>query len=528
MSEAPKKFGRYEVEALIGDGAMGRVYRARDPLARRTVAVKTVRSELLTQEDAAEYLRRFQREAQAAGPLAHPNIVVIFDVGPDYIVMEYLDGTTLQARLQESGRLDPTEALAILRPVAAALDHAHANGVVHRDIKPANIMILPDGQPKIMDFGIAHLDSTIMTKAGQTLGSPSYMAPEQIAGETVSPRTDLFALAVIAYEMLTGKRAFDGKNITTVINQVLNHQPELPCKLNEALPAHYDEVFSRALAKDPKDRYESAGAFAAALDLKHLDATLSAAIEALVTPTEGPSASSSDDSTVQLARPRLQMESTRPDAEPAPAAAQAASGVPAVGLKHKVWLPLLLLVVLIGILGTAGFGVYYVVTRVRAALPTPAAVATLPSPSSSVTPEVPAPAPKRVLPSPKPRSTARPPATPVRTPPPTPAPRKAPRPVQEGDLVALTKDVKPPAKISGPTPEYPKEARKKKLQGTVTLEMIVTEKGEPIELKVTESVGEALDQAVLEAVRKWRFAPATKDGTKVRVRWQTRHTFILK
>ncbi|HJS58840.1 MAG TPA: serine/threonine-protein kinase, partial [Vicinamibacteria bacterium] len=175
----PERFGRYQVEALIGEGSMGRVYRARDPLSKRAVAIKTVKREYVSQESGEEYLQRFGREARAAGRLAHPSIVTIYDVGESYFVMELLEGRTLHEILRERGRLSLAETLAILEPVAAALDYAHARGTVRRDVKPGNVMVLPDGTPRLMDFGVAHLASSVMTAQGEFLGSPSYMAPEQ-------------------------------------------------------------------------------------------------------------------------------------------------------------------------------------------------------------------------------------------------------------------------------------------------------------------------------------------------------------
>ncbi len=270
----PERFGRYEAVAEIGDGAMGRVYKARDPVVQRFVAIKTIKSEYLTRDQAEEYLKRFRREAQAAGSLTHPNIVRIFDVGENHLVMEMLEGKTLQQLIRERGRIEPEEARAILSPVADALDHAHAAGIIHRDVKPANIMIQPDGQPKLMDFGMAHLDATVMTATGQILGSPSFMSPEQLLGETVTPRSDNYSLAVVAYEMLTGQSPFPGKTITAVIYRVMHETAQAPRKLNASLPERYDEIFARALAKEPEKRYASATGFSAALDIRDLELSI--------------------------------------------------------------------------------------------------------------------------------------------------------------------------------------------------------------------------------------------------------------
>jgi TonB family protein len=265
ISPATSRFGRYEIQQEIGEGAMGRVYKAWDPLVRRVVAIKTIRSEYLTQETSEEYLRRFRREAQAAGRLSHANIVSVYDVGEDYFVMEYLEGVSLQAILAHRGLLPVAEALRILTPVAEAIDYAHHSGVIHRDVKPANIMIQPDGRPKLMDFGVACLPTSAITDSGQSFGSPSYMAPEQIASDDVTPRADLFSFGVVAYEALTGKRPFQGDSITAIIYRIVHEPAPPPRSLNDELPSYHDEVFRRALAKDPARRFPSGQSFIAAL-----------------------------------------------------------------------------------------------------------------------------------------------------------------------------------------------------------------------------------------------------------------------
>ena len=308
MPMLPERFGRYEVIDEIGDGAMGRVYRAWDPAVNRVVAVKTVKSEYLTRDTADEYLRRFRREAQSAGGLNHPAIVRVFDLGDDFLVMELVEGRTLHRLIREEGRLAPEKALLLLAPVADAVDHAHRAGIVHRDIKPANIMVDPGGQPKLMDFGVAKIEASVMTTAGQILGSPSYMSPEQIAGENVSSRSDLYSLAVVAYEMLTGQPPFQGKTITQVIYKVMHEAAPPPRLWNAALPARYDDVFARALAKDPAARFPTAAEFVAALDIKELEYMLSESV-----PAAPPAATwSGDDSPTILASPPAALAPTAP------------------------------------------------------------------------------------------------------------------------------------------------------------------------------------------------------------------------
>ena len=262
-----RTFGRYEVLGEVGQGSMGRVYRAFDPMARRIVAVNTLRPEHVCGPEAEEYLLRFRREAQAAACLVHPNIVTIFDVGEDYFAMELLEGATLQAILRERGSLAVDEALRVLGPLAAAMDYAHSRGTIHRDIKPANLFVLADGRPKVMDFGIAHLTSAVITAGGQVFGSPAYMAPEQITKGEVTVATDEFSLAVVAYETLTGRKPFEGETITPILYSVVNTDPPPPSSWNPELPPPFDDVFRRALAKDPTARFPTPGAFVAALGL---------------------------------------------------------------------------------------------------------------------------------------------------------------------------------------------------------------------------------------------------------------------
>ena len=263
-----RRCGRYEVQHEIGEGAMGRVFRAFDPLVLRVVAIKTVKPEILTNENAREYLHRFRREAQAMGPLSHPNIVSVYDVGEDYFVMEFVEGISLQSLLAHHAPLSLAEALRILGPVAEAIDYAHRFGIIHRDIKPANILIQPDGQPKLMDFGVARLSTSVVTGSGQCLGSPSYMAPEQIASDKPMQLTcgaDLFSFGVVAYEALTGRRPFLGDSVAAIVYRIVHEPAPPPRSLNEHLPVHHDEVFHRALAKCPDQRFPNALSFVTAL-----------------------------------------------------------------------------------------------------------------------------------------------------------------------------------------------------------------------------------------------------------------------
>src|SRR6201998_3912384 len=257
-----KRFGRYEIVAELGRGAMGVVYQARDPQIDRLVAVKTISLWGQEPEEEKEFRLRFINEAQAAGRLHHPGIVSVFDVGENpenqdpYIVLEYVPGETLNRILARERKLPLTKALKLTEELADALDYAHAQGVVHRDIKPANILITEDGHAKIADFGIAKLNLAHFTLPGRVLGTPAYMAPEQLSGEGVDGRSDVFSLGVILYAMVTGHSPFQGDSATTVCFKVANREPIAASALDMALPPELDAVISRAMAKNPDERYQ--------------------------------------------------------------------------------------------------------------------------------------------------------------------------------------------------------------------------------------------------------------------------------
>jgi len=266
-----KRFGRYLIVDQLGRGAMGVVYKARDPQIDRVVALKTVSLMGLEPEEEEEFLTRFRCEAQAAGRLQHPGIVTIFDVGEDdeshepYIVLEYVAGESLSRILSQEKKLPLPRALQLAEELADALDYAHAQGVVHRDIKPANILIGEDGHAKIADFGIAKLNLAHFTLPGRILGTPAYMAPEQLAGEGVDSRSDLFSLGVILYSMVTGHSPFTGNSATTVCFKVVNREPMPASSFDLELPRSLDSVITRAMAKDPAERFQRGSEFAAAL-----------------------------------------------------------------------------------------------------------------------------------------------------------------------------------------------------------------------------------------------------------------------
>jgi serine/threonine-protein kinase len=264
-----QRLGRYAIKELLGRGGMAAVYRATDTVLQRDVALKVLYPQF---GDDASLSERFKREAVTAAALEHPHIVPIYDVGEHdgmaYIAMKLLDGRTFQERLQEAGAIGLEELLAVLEPVAAALDYAHARGIVHRDIKPGNIFLSRDAgglRPMLTDFGIAkQLDATGLTTTGALIGTPDYMAPEQIAGRALDARVDVYALGMVAFRALAGRRAFEGTTQDVLLGHLYGHAP-LPSALNAGLPAGVDEALGRAIAADRADRHPSAGAFVTAL-----------------------------------------------------------------------------------------------------------------------------------------------------------------------------------------------------------------------------------------------------------------------
>jgi serine/threonine-protein kinase len=284
--------GRYEILAELGQGAMGVVYKARDPMLDRVVAIKTVNL-TLPKDELAEYEARFYQEAKAAGGLSHRNIVTIYDIGRSeriaYMAMELLEGDELRKLLQARAPIPLSRALDIAAQVAEGLQYAHERQIIHRDIKPANIMVLQDGLVKITDFGIARMrNNEVKTMTGMILGSPKYMSPEQVSGKRADTRSDIFSLGVVIYEMLTGTSPFVADNIHGVMYQTMNFNPPAPKTLNPDLPEVLNFIIAKALAKNLDDRYQKANDLAH--DLREAMATLigaSATPEVVSGPVEG-------------------------------------------------------------------------------------------------------------------------------------------------------------------------------------------------------------------------------------------------
>lgn len=263
------RFGLYEIEEELGRGAMGIVFRAYDPTIRRRVALKVIHPQSLASEGEIAAARvRFFREAAAAGKLSHPNIVTLYHMGEEqgflYLVMEYVIGASIEKLLQV-GAMGAAGAVGLLKQVADALDHAHNEGIIHRDVKPANVLVRPDGRAKLTDFGIAHIQSQTITKTGMTMGTPSYMAPEQILAARLDGKSDQFSLGSSAYEMLAGRKPFEASSVADLMVKIVNQEPPSIHSANAALPESCSSVLSKALAKKPEARYANCTEFVAAL-----------------------------------------------------------------------------------------------------------------------------------------------------------------------------------------------------------------------------------------------------------------------
>ncbi len=334
----PQKIGKYEIQEVLGKGGMGRVYRGFDAAISRAVAIKAISKGAVGADDLKHIMQRFRHEAQAVGRLVHPRIVQIYDYGEDdevaYIVMELVNGKTLADHLQQEISYEIREVGEIIRQLLDGLGHAHAAGVIHRDVKPSNILINNDGRIKISDFGIARIESSQLTKVGDVLGTPHYMAPEQFLGADIELHADLYSVGVIAYELLTGRKPFTG-NSAAVMQQVLNQAPPDPSSLNRKLSPLIDRVLHKALAKKREDRFQSAREFSESLQ---------AAIDALFTPADGAAALPGDGATLMNA---ARVISTAPVAVALPADGDVApilAGESAISLDTGVKMARLLLI----------------------------------------------------------------------------------------------------------------------------------------------------------------------------------------
>ena len=269
MAAAPdlKTLGRYNIERVLGKGAMGVVYEGVDPRLGRRVAIKTILKSHLDEDTGKDFAMRFVREAQAVARLNHPNIVQVYDFGEEgdiaYLVMEFIKGKELKNFFDANERFDLKEVVRIMGELCEALDFAHTAGIIHRDIKPANVMLDAQARTKLTDFGVARVQdsdktSVERTQAGTMVGTPAYMSPEQITGGTIDKRTDVFSAGIILYQFLTGEKPFTGSGAWTIAKKIIQEEPPLPSSLNNSVTPLFDAVVNKALAKDPEQRYQSA------------------------------------------------------------------------------------------------------------------------------------------------------------------------------------------------------------------------------------------------------------------------------
>jgi TonB family protein len=266
--QLPAAIGRYQVVESVGFGAMGAVYKAFDPLIKRTLAIKTIRLDIPRQSPQyRSFIDRFHHEARIAGGLSHPHIVTLFDIGDEggipYLAMEFVAGETIAALIEKGVRFKPEKVIGLASQIASAIDYAHSKGVIHRDIKPSNLILYDGDKVKVTDFGIAKLADAEMTQSGTLLGTPSYMSPEQAMGDKLDGRSDIFSLGVCAFEMLSGEQPFPGNNVTSILYKLVHVDPIEPANLemNGLVPSKWHEVFGKVLAKKPDGRYQTASAF---------------------------------------------------------------------------------------------------------------------------------------------------------------------------------------------------------------------------------------------------------------------------
>jgi serine/threonine-protein kinase len=263
VSQSKPSLGRYEILEELGRGAMGIVYKGRDPKLNRVTAIKTIRfTDDFDEEQAAKIREQFYREAEVVAKLSHPNIVTIFDVGEDldlsYLAMEYLEGESLEGFARKDNLMPIRKGIDVTAQVCDALAYAHAHGIVHRDIKPANIMILKNGLVKVTDFGIARATASSKTRTGVIKGTPYYMSPEQISGMKVDGRSDIFSLGIVFYQLLTGELPFGGENLAAIMYQITTVDPEPPTKHNPKIYKAAVAILNRALEKSLESRYQDA------------------------------------------------------------------------------------------------------------------------------------------------------------------------------------------------------------------------------------------------------------------------------
>lgn len=495
----PASFGRYQVLEELGRGSMGIVYLCVDPRLARPVAVKAIKDTERSVSSMERYLERFRREAEAAGRLTHPDIVRIFDIAPSYLVMEYLEGQTLGQALAAGANINVRKAASLVLRIADALDYAHDHGIVHRDVKPGNVMLLPDGGIKVMDFGVAHLEESNLTAAGTVLGSYRYMSPEQMMGEPVDGRTDVFSLGTIAYEMLTGLSPYPARTITEVVSKVVDGKHVPPHQVDARIPPSLDAVFAKVFAPNPDQRHQRAMDFAreffqgvqSILDLNVLHQAaasneppteIDAGAVSLATRSGFLTVSRGTTSQSLLAvtgtgerEAMLMLDSDPPGAQVyldgAPVGEAPVDGIEVTLGRHVVRME------------AEGHRAVSAEVDVAKARPLKAITITLPRKDADA------------------------------------------GKVRPGQFVELSPGVMPPRRVSGNAPAYPDFARERAMEGSPVVELWINEAGDVMDVAIVESAGALLDDAVLQAVAAWRFSPATLDGVPVSVRMTVQHLF---
>ncbi len=437
---AVETVGKYEIRGRLGAGAMGTVLDAWDTVIERRAALKIVKKPPAGDIEGAEALARFKREAQAAGRLTHPNIVAVYDYGEDdenaWIAMELVEGGSLKDIIDRGERFALPEVGRVMEQTLAGLDYSHKRGVVHRDIKPANIMLAADRTIKIADFGIARLENSSMTQVGTVMGTPSYMAPEQLRGETVDARADIWAAGVMLYQLLTGEKPFEG-GFSSVMHKAIHTDPTPPSSLAVTAPRAFDAVISKALAKRPEDRWASAAVFADAIR-----AAITAPAQAVPLPM------ADSDATIVAAGPRPVI------APKTPAAATQASPVAKKGA------PVLLIGGGIAALGAAAAAAFLLMGAPSTPTPPPPtpqiALQQPPPPAAppAVTIQPAAPAAPLLTPTAPPLLQTAPQAT-AQVSPPLQAPVIAPPPTPSTSVPAQTTLLAPAPPVSPPVAQAP-------------------------------------------------------------------------
>jgi serine/threonine-protein kinase len=470
-----RSVGRYRILGLLGAGAMGEVFLAEDPHIERKLAIKTVRL-VGRPNEIEDRSKRLLREARAAGRLLHPNIVTLFDAGEAegqlYLAFELVEGTDLAGRMEAGPPLSLREVLRIVRQVADALDYAHRQGIVHRDIKPSNILLDTVGRVKVADFGIAKVtgQSTELTMAGSVMGSPQYLSPEQIRGDDLDGRSDVFSLGVVLYELLSGKRPFEGETITTLVYQILHKEPP-PVSDLRSIPPRLETLLRNVLAKERAERTATAGQVAeevAAIERELDDETLSAPAAPVLAATHVLPRRTGGETTPRSVLPpplpppvppAVPTHRSSPPPVPPPIPAAGRGAVATEGMPPKRWVPLVTAIVLVAVVATAMVGGGWLLFRrltgsgEHPADPsdpsgqTAAAIPTTPTPTPASTPAAsfgqPSPAPFS-----PPVETPREQVQLPRLPPAEPSPRREPPPVEP-----------PPVPSPAPTPAEPQRPK---------------------------------------------------------------------